>query len=101
MKNLIILFIAICWFASCHQKEIKTQPCLTDTVFVHDTIINAQFLEHAPIPNPDKDFIIDSLKTKLTVAGFKLERVRYYLKICQRKPSQTKFLVSWINRAIN
>lgn len=99
MKNLIMLFI-VC-LASCQQKQIKMQPCLTDTIYVHDTIINAQFLEHSPIPTIDKDYLIDSLKTKLTVVGFKIERVRYYLKICQRKPSQTKFLVSWINRAIN
>ena len=71
-----------------------------DTVFIHDTIVSAQFIEHQPIPNPDKDFIIDSLKKRLSFSDYKIERVRYYLKIVQRNPSQLKFLVSWINRAI-
>jgi hypothetical protein len=43
---------------------------------------------------------IDSLKRVLFVANYKIERVKYYLKICQRNPRQVKFLVSWINRAI-
>jgi Predicted Peptidoglycan domain len=42
----------------------------------------------------------DSMKAQLFMAQYKLERVKYYLKICQRNPKQTKFLVSWINRAI-
>ena len=42
----------------------------------------------------------DSLKTELFIANFRLERVRYYIKICKRHPKQTKFLVSWIDRAI-
>jgi hypothetical protein len=42
----------------------------------------------------------DSLKRVLFVANYKIERVKYYLKICQRNPKQVKFLVSWINRAI-
>ena len=57
----------------------KSEIIIRDTVIVHDC---------------------DSLKTRLSLANFKLERVKYYLKICQRRPSQTKFLVSWINRAI-
>jgi hypothetical protein len=44
--------------------------------------------------------IIDSLTSKLFVSNYKLERVRYYLKICLRNPSQDKFLKGWIKRAI-
>jgi hypothetical protein len=42
----------------------------------------------------------DSVKTKLLAAEFKLERVRYYLKICLRDASQDKFLKGWIKRAV-
>ena len=42
----------------------------------------------------------DSLKTQLFLANYKVEKVRFYLKICLRKPSQDKFLKGWINRAI-
>jgi hypothetical protein len=43
---------------------------------------------------------IDSLSKKMFVSNYKLERVRYYLNITLRKPSQTKFLKGWIKRAI-
>lgn len=46
------------------------------------------------------DQIVDSLKTKLFVSDYKVERVRHYLNITLRNPSQTKFLKGWIKRAI-
>lgn len=56
-------------------------------------------LEHSKIP-VEAQRNCDSLQSRLFVAQYKIERVRYYLKICKRNPKQTKFLVSWINRAI-
>jgi hypothetical protein len=43
---------------------------------------------------------IDSLNTALFISGYKVERVRYYLKIVNRKPSQLKFFKGWITRAV-
>jgi hypothetical protein len=42
----------------------------------------------------------DSLQQELFLAKYKIERVKYYLKICQKNPSQTKFLRSWVTRAV-
>lgn len=56
-------------------------------------------LDHSKIPAVQQ-CNCDSLQTQLFMAKYKIERVRYYLKICKRNPKQTKFLVSWINRAI-
>ncbi len=42
----------------------------------------------------------DSLRSALQVARFKLERVRFYLNICLRNPTQDRFLKGWIRRAI-
>lgn len=44
--------------------------------------------------------VIDSLRTKLFIANYKIERVRYYNKICIHNPKQTKFLTGWILRAV-
>ena len=41
------------------------------------------------------------VEKKLFVANLKIERVRYYLAIAQKNPSQTKFLKGWINRALD
>ena len=42
----------------------------------------------------------DSLKTELILSNYKIEKVRFYLNITIKKPSQTKFLKGWIKRAI-
>lgn len=50
-----------------------------------------------------KDSMIDEmnlLRDSLFNERYKVESVRYYLKICKHRPSQVKFLVSWIDRAI-
>jgi hypothetical protein len=42
----------------------------------------------------------DSLRTALFNANYKIARVKYYLKICQKHPSQVKFLHGWVIRAV-
>jgi hypothetical protein len=44
---------------------------------------------------------IDSLSSKLFLAEYKIQRVKYYLNIAIKNPSQTKFLKGWIKRAIH
>jgi hypothetical protein len=44
---------------------------------------------------------VDSLKKQLFVANFKVERVRYYLKVVDKNPSQSKFLRGWVKRAVD
>lgn len=43
---------------------------------------------------------IDSLKNRLFISEYKVQRVKYYLNITLRNPSQTKFLKGWIKRAV-
>lgn len=43
----------------------------------------------------------DSLLLVTKSQAFRIERVRFYAKICNKKPSQRKFLLGWVNRAIN
>ncbi len=42
----------------------------------------------------------DSLRSRLFVVNYKIERVRYYLNIALQNPSQDKFLKGWVKRAI-
>ncbi len=69
------LFVTLLLVVSLNSKAQTAKPCKSDS-------------------------LVKVYKTKLFIANYKIERVKYYLKICQRHPSQTKFLVSWINRAI-
>jgi hypothetical protein len=42
----------------------------------------------------------DSLKTKLFLSNYKVEKVKFYLRIVERKPSQKVFLRGWVTRAV-
>jgi transposase-like protein len=62
-----------------HHPKYLTDSCKTDS------------LQHT----------IDSLSRKLFLAEYKIQRVKYYLNIAMKNPSQTKFLKGWIKRAIH
>lgn len=44
--------------------------------------------------------LVDSLRNALYAANFKLERVKFYLNICLKNPTQDKFLKGWLVRAV-
>lgn len=94
-----LFYIAIL-FVGCSasaKKEIKI-PSI-DTIKVQ--LINADpvTMVAADTTYPYSK-IIDSLRNKLFVANFKIERIKYYLKICRKNPVQKKYLMSWISRAV-
>jgi hypothetical protein len=80
---------------SCNEKE-ETREVVRDSIV------------YLPAPSTDSLFAlyavqkktIDSLNTELFLSEFRVERVRYYLNICIKNPSQDKFLKGWIKRAI-
>jgi hypothetical protein len=43
----------------------------------------------------------DSLIWVNKAQAFRIERVKFYVKICQRNPTQKKFLLGWVNRSVN
>lgn len=107
-----IVFIMIIIFVSCKSVQTKTAyevNNITDTLFVHDTInvVDTFYIEYKTtdtIYQVNTDTVYkgncDSLIEKLFVSEYKLQRVRYYLNIAIKSPSQTKFLKGWIIRVI-
>ena len=110
MKN--IIYILLLTFVSCKSVQTKTVyeiQTKTDTLTLCDTIniIDTFYVEYKKtdtvfIQNTDTIILgnCDSLKERLFVSDYKLQRVRYYLNIAINNPSQTKFLKGWIRRAI-
>lgn len=43
---------------------------------------------------------IDTLKTQLFISNYKVEKVKYYLKIVNRDRTQEVFLRGWVTRAV-
>lgn len=42
----------------------------------------------------------DSLRHELYMSRKKIEKVRFYVKLVDKKPTQIKFLKGWVKRAI-
>lgn len=72
----------------------------TNPVIVHDTVFVPTKSTASAKQVDSLKAVIKTLNSKLFLANYKVERVRYYLKIAIKNPSQTKFLKSWIGRAI-
>ena len=108
MKYLIVLLLAGCYAkqtsapSSAPIPAAIASPVIVDTCIgkpaIHDTVIIEKIVKVPAACAHQKT--IDSLRSKLFLANYRVERVRYYLKIAIRNPSQDKFLKSWISRAV-
>lgn len=43
---------------------------------------------------------IDSINTKLFLETYRVEKVRYYIQICNQSPVKKKYFFGWIIRAV-
>lgn len=82
------------YFQKLSVKPVKTQwePIAIQAKMETDSMLKPQI-----------DSIIhfsDSLRTQLFLANYKLEKIKYYLNIVNRKPSQIVFLKGWLNRVL-
>ena len=86
-----ILFLVSCNTATPIQTKI-------DTVYIKsvDTIIaKSKDCKYDSIKA-----ITDSLRTKLFLVNYKIEKVKFYTRLVDKKPSQMVFYKGWIIRAV-
>lgn len=91
---LCMVLLTSCWREPQVIEKIVGIPT-NDTIRVTDTV-------YQDVPIYDTVYVgnCDSLQMRLRAANFRLHRIRYYTNICNRNPSQDKFLRGWINRAL-
>lgn len=119
MKNFLLIIFCLSLF-SCKEEQsypasqydtpniyVSMNDELNNRVFIADSTLNARDIEFAAyrdsVSKIQRNSMTncDSLKTAIFLANYKIEKVRFYLNICLKKPSQDKFLKGWIRRAIN
>jgi hypothetical protein len=95
MKSIIIF--AVLFVAWCRQdaQPAKNAPAIELSQVKIDTV---PIVDHAAVDS--LIHLSDSLRTQLFIAKYKIERVRYYVRIVDRNPSQKIFLKGWVTRAI-
>lgn len=79
MKNILIAFLLFFSFVAIKENNLKADKINSLT----------------PCQNK-----IDSLTWVIKAKDYRLNRVRFYVKLVDKKPSQAKFLRGWIKRAI-
>jgi hypothetical protein len=105
---LIVLCTAGCIWLDRSEKPVKEDTIciepISDTVAkIPDTVIAVPAVSNCDSIVTQNALLqkhIDSLNNALFGAKYKIERVKYYLAIVNRKPSQVKFLRSWVTRAV-
>lgn len=103
MKNLFAITASMIFLLSCQSNKTEPIIILPERCACEDSI-KLEMLE-GQIALLENQLVagrlqFDSVKTKLFHAEYRLERVRYYLNICLRNPTQDKFLKGWVRRAI-
>ena len=91
-KYFLILSI---FFIACASNST---PIITkaDTTFI-------SYKDTIPINKHNTDSlqkVIDTLASRLLHAKLVIRNVKHYVDICKRNPSQSKFLLGWVSRAI-
>jgi hypothetical protein len=109
LKLFILVTAYLAGLAMCSEAPIKADSSAMVIVPVSDSVAmippgNCDSIVIALQEETDRNNRlikrIDSLNTALFKNKYKVERVKYYLAIVNRKPSQAKFLRGWIIRAV-
>lgn len=112
MKNLLLFIFAVvsCCFilGSCCSNRLPTQTIQKDTiVIVHtDTLYKEDKIKIDSLVKCLKQaqdsicFYRDSIKYNDYINARRIQKVKYYLNICEKKPSNKKFFYGWIKRTM-
>lgn len=101
----IILCIIVGCFTSCKHDVVPIEKIIyvqvKDTITEKNNMERIVELEHKCYVLQDSlNTIRNSIGEDLFVARYKLERIRYYTDIVDKKSSQLKFYKGWIKRVL-
>lgn len=102
MKTVLPCLLIVLVFACVkHPVEGNHAHNTTDTIYINLSEIEKDSIiqQHKVIVDSLQE-LNDSLNAKLFVANYKLERVRYYCNVVDKKPTNIKYLKGWIRRVL-
>lgn len=92
MKLIFILTVLI---AACNPP-VETRVQVKDSIVYKLSPVSDSLLSECVRLNQEND----SLKTQLFLSEFRVHKVKYYVAIVDRDPTQIKFLKGWVKRAV-
>lgn len=104
-KLLFCLLIALC---SCGSRNLplavnmpEIVPPDTVTVVIEDTARISELTDKIKCLEDSLKFYKDSIPYNVYINARKIEKIKYYIRITEKKPSNQKFFYGWIRRTIN
>ena len=101
-KVLFLLLIVLC---SCGSKEVKeegeTAVQVPDIVYVADTAKVRELEGKIILLEDSLKFYRDSIPYDTYINARRIEKIKYYISITEKKPSNQKFFYGWIRRTMN
>ena len=91
----IFLAVSLMVLVSCTSGKAPLKKMVADTCIQNDTTIQQKAI------NDSTKHLIDSLRTKLFLANYKVEQIKFYVKLCDKKKSQKVFLLGWLHRVLD
>ncbi|CAB4218311.1 Peptidoglycan binding domain containing protein [uncultured Caudovirales phage] len=100
------VILALFFCISCTKpqvNEVHVSPCKYDSleaVISSQKEIYLQTVGNLVAVSDSLKAVNDTLRKKLFLSNYKVEKVKFYLGICMKNSSQDKFLKGWIRRAV-
>ena len=106
--RMIFLCLLTTLMISCEpsvQKTVEPVIQVPDTGYVEVPVINQERIKELESDVQFWKHQVDSLNTIIPYEDYmnarRMEKVKYYISICEKKPSNKKFFYGWIKRTMS
>ena len=103
MKKLLFLMLII--FISCGGKEVKengeSDVQVPEIVYVTDSTKVMELETRILMLEDSLQFYRDSVPYETYINARRIEKIKYYIRITENKPSNQKFFYGWIRRTMD
>lgn len=106
MKKLLFLLLIV--LSSCGSKVTQQNketviplPVEPEIIYVEDTARIAELEKELFIVKDSLKFYRDSIPYDTYINARRIEKIKYYIRITENKPSNQKFFYGWIRRTMN
>ena len=107
-KRIVFLAIFIVCLIGCSSHTVKPRETPTeipDTVYIEVPTLNEERIKELEADVEYWKAVADSIQTTIPydvwLNGRRIEKIKYYISICEKNSKNKKFFYGWIRRTMN
>lgn len=101
-KVIFLLLIVLC---SCGSRNVQTSEespqIVPEIVYVEDTTRVTELEERIRVMEDSLKFYRDSIPYDTYINARRIEKIKYYISITEKKPTNQKFFYGWVRRTMS